>query len=58
MNVLIVQSPHDEAVDLYFGLVDSKWILVVANRVTKSLITVRPMRDKEKQIYKKEFDNA
>ena len=58
VNVLIVQSPHDEEVDLYFGLVDSKWILVVANRITKSLITVRPMRKKEKQLYSKEFGNV
>ena len=58
VNVLIVQSPRDKEVDLYFGFVDSMWILVVANRITKGLITVRPMRKKEKQLYKKEFDNA
>jgi hypothetical protein len=58
VNALIVQSPRDKEVDLYFGFVDSKWILVVANRITKGLITVRPMRKKEKQLYKKEFDNA
>jgi hypothetical protein len=58
VNVLIVPSPHDEDVDLYFGLVESKWILVVADRSTRNLITVRPMRKKEKQIYSKEFGNV
>jgi hypothetical protein len=58
VNVLVVQSPRDMEVDPYFGLVDSKWILVVVNRFTKGLITVRPMREKEKKLYEKEFDNA
>ena len=47
VNALIVKSPIDEEVDLYFGFVDSKYILVVADSKTKSLITARPMRDKE-----------
>lgn len=58
VNVLIVKSPIDEEVDLYFGLVDSKYVLVVADRLSKNLITVRAMRDKEKVIYKKEFENG
>jgi hypothetical protein len=58
VNALIVKSPIDEEVDLYFGFVDSKYILVVADSKTKSLITARPMRDKEKIVYKKEFENV
>jgi len=58
VNVLIVKSPIDEEVDLYFGLVDSKYVLVVADRISKNLITVRPMREKEKRIFKKEFENV
>jgi hypothetical protein len=58
VNVLIIKSPIHEEVDMYFGFADSKYILVVADRLTKSLITTRPMRDKEKMIYKKEFENV
>ena len=56
VNILVYESPQDETVDLYFGKVDKFYILVVVNRKTKNLITVRNMRINEKKIYKKEFE--
>jgi len=50
-------SSKDEVVDLYFGVVNSKYLLVVANRVEKTLVTVRKMRDKEKKAYIEEVSH-
>lgn len=55
VNVLIYPSPKDSTVDLYFGKVDNVYVLVVVNRETKNLITVRNMRINEKKVYDEEF---
>jgi hypothetical protein len=55
VDILIYQSPQDVLVDLYFGKVEDLYILVVVNRETKNLITVRNMRKNEKNVYNKEF---
>lgn len=55
--IIINRSPIDESVDLYFGEIDKKYIVVVVNRHTKTFITVRPMSRKERKLFKKEFEN-
>ena len=54
---VIIPSPKDKIVDLYFGKVGRKHILVVANRKTHNLITVRNMRKKEIEYYSEEIKN-
>ena len=54
---IIIQSPKDEVVDLHFGKVGRKHILVVVNRKTQNLITVRSMRKKEIKYYSEEIEN-
>ena len=56
VDILIYPSPQDALVDLYFGKIESLYILVVVNRETKNLITVQNMRKNEKKVYNEEFD--
>ena len=55
--VIISRSPIDESVDMFFGETQKKYIVVIVNRYTKTLITARPMNRKERKLYKKEFEN-
>ena len=55
VNTLIYPSPQDLSIDLYFGKIDENYILVVVNRETKNLVTVRNMRKNEKKIYNEAF---
>ena len=55
VNIIVYPSPQDSTVDMYFGKVEKTYILVVANRKTKNLITVRNMRTKEKLVYEGEL---
>jgi len=57
IDVLIVPSDKDTDVDLYFGFINEKFILVVANRITKVLVTTRKMRKNEIIAFKKEISN-
>ena len=54
---IVWPSPKEETVDLYFSKINSKYLLIVADRVTKSIITVRPMRIKEIAEFTKELEN-
>ena len=55
--VLIHPYPNDETVDLYYGKVGDKYLLVPVNKYTNTLIIVRPMRKKEKQAYIEEIND-
>lgn len=58
VDIIIVPSNKDETVDLYFGEINNKYILVVVNRETNNLITTRNMRKNEKAVFKKEVLNG
>jgi hypothetical protein len=51
VDVVIYPSTRDEDIDLYFGKSGGKYILVVYNRQTSTIVTVRNMRKKEKEIF-------
>jgi hypothetical protein len=51
VDCVIYPSTRDEDLDLYFGKSGDRYLLVVCNRMTSTLVTVRPMRKKEKQIF-------
>ncbi len=51
VDVVIYPSTRDEDIDLYFGKESGKYILVVYNRKTFTVITVRNMRKTEKNIF-------
>ncbi len=51
VDVVIYPSTRDEDIDLYFGKYGGKHILVVYNRRTSTIVTVRNMRKKEKEIF-------
>jgi hypothetical protein len=48
------KSQRDETVDLYFGRVGDKFVMIPANREKETIITIRPMREKEREVYLKE----
>ena len=50
--VMVSPSARDDSIDLCLGHVNGKYWLVIINRITKTVITVRPMRDKEIERYK------
>ena len=58
VNIIVVPGKKDETVDLYFGVVHNKYILVVVNRETNNLITIRKMRKNEKAVFDKEIKNG
>jgi hypothetical protein len=55
---LVFPSPREKSVDIYFGRVGEKYIMVPADRTKRTIITVRPMRKKEKEIFRKEMENG
>ena len=50
-DVIVYPSTRDIDIDLYFGKIDGNYLLVVYNRKTEIIITVRNMRKKEKVIF-------
>lgn len=52
VSTLVIPSDRDEDVDLHFGKVRLKYILVVVNNKTDALITVRKMRENEVKTFK------
>lgn len=52
--VIIQPSRQDTEVHLYYGKVGLKYMMIAVNKETRSLITVRGMRKKEKEIFHKE----
>lgn len=57
VDVLIIPSDRDNDIDLFFGFINNKYILVVANRITKVLVTTRKMRKNEVNAFKREVAN-
>ena len=54
VSAVIYPSPREETVDLYFGRVGDKFIMIPVDRVKETIITVRPMRKSEKTVFIKE----
>jgi hypothetical protein len=50
-DVVVYPSTRDRDIDLYFGKDGSKYLLVVYNRKTGTIVTVRNMRKIEKDIF-------
>jgi hypothetical protein len=55
VDIIIIPSDRDPEIDLYFGKINKKYLLVVANKITLNLITVRNMNKKEKKIFDEEL---
>ena len=55
---IVVPSPKDKTVDLYFGKVGYKYIMVVVNRNTHNIVTVRNMRKNERIAYMDGVNNV
>ncbi len=51
-TVLVAPSDRDDSIDLCLGQVNGKYWLVIINRITKIVVTERPMREKEIEQYK------
>ncbi len=43
---------------MYFGKVGDKFLMIPVDRMTTSIITVRPMRKNEKDVFTKEVKNG
>jgi len=54
---IIYPSPKENTVDLYFGKIGEKFIMIPVDRTTQSIITIRAMRKGEKNQYMKEVKN-
>jgi hypothetical protein len=53
---LVYPSPRENTVDLFFGRVGEKYLMIPVDRGEETIITVRTMRKKERTIYHKEVD--
>lgn len=51
VDVVVYPSGRDDHVDLYFGKIGANHLVIIMNRKTKTLVTVRKMRKKEKAVY-------
>jgi hypothetical protein len=54
---IVYPSPREESVKMYFGCVNGKFIMVPADIEKETVITARPMRKKEKEIYLNEVND-
>jgi hypothetical protein len=54
----VYPSPKEESVDLYFGRVGEKFLMIPVDRLNRTIITVRPMRKGEKENYLREVKNG
>ncbi len=55
IEVLVYPSSRDSDLDLYYGCIGDKYLMVVHNRVNDNLITTRAMRKDEKRLFKEVF---
>jgi hypothetical protein len=53
IDIVKIPSKQDIDIELILGIVCNKNIVLIINKTTKNLITVRNMRDNEKQIYRR-----
>lgn len=51
-NILIIPSKQDKEIDLMFGQIRKKHLMIAVNRDSGRLVTVRPMRNNEKKLLK------
>jgi hypothetical protein len=51
-------SPKEESVDLVFGRIGDKFMMVPVDRISGIIITIRPMRKEEKERYLEEVKNG
>jgi len=54
---IILSSPREESVDLYFCKIESRYLLIVTDKISQTVITARPMRKKEKQAFIARIEN-
>ncbi len=57
VDCVMYPSTRDEDIDLYFGKADGRYLLVVLNRAMGTLVTVRDMRKREKQVFEEVMRN-
>jgi hypothetical protein len=50
---LVIPSKSDTDVNLILAQVREKFLMLAINRITQKLITVRPMRDNEKKLFRR-----
>jgi hypothetical protein len=48
------QGVYWAEVDMFFGKAGSKYLMIPVDRTTSSVITVRPMRKSEKDVFRRE----
>jgi hypothetical protein len=54
---IVYVSPKENTVDMYFGKVGDKFIMIPVDRTNQSIITIRAMRKGEKELFMKEVNN-
>jgi hypothetical protein len=54
---IVYVSPKENTVDMYFGKVGNKFLMIPVDRISQSIITIRAMRKDEKELYLKEVNN-
>jgi hypothetical protein len=54
----VYPSPKEESVDMFFGRVGEKFMMIPVDRSSQAIITVRPMRKGEKENYLREVKNG
>jgi hypothetical protein len=57
IQAIVLPSPREESVDLYFCKIESRYLLIVADKNSTTVITARPMRKKEKLGFIEEMEN-
>lgn len=56
-DVIVYPSDRDPNIDLFFGKAGVQYILVVYNHDNETIVTVRNMRKKEKEIFNEVMSN-
>lgn len=57
VDVIVHPSKRDFYAEMHFGKINDRYIVIITNKFTGILITVRQMRKEEKDIYHKELGN-
>ncbi|MFC1483030.1 hypothetical protein ACFL56_02100 [Candidatus Margulisiibacteriota bacterium] len=56
-KVITIVSKKSKNIELLLGIVNEKYITLITNKKTKTVITVRRMRKNEKKIFKESKEN-
>jgi hypothetical protein len=54
---IMYPSPREESVNLYYGQIGNKYLMIPVDIEKKTIITIRPMNKKEKSTFLKETSN-